>query len=94
MTVRLEAPLGELVQKLADNDDRSIGYVLRQLILEAMQARKLLPGKKAKLVTGKKKQRSQEYEAIDVPEDVDVVIDGQAIEGKGVLFVPKAQKRK
>jgi hypothetical protein len=43
MTVRLETPLGELVQKLADDDDRSIGYVLRMLVVEALQARKLLP---------------------------------------------------
>ena len=43
MTVRLEAPLGEIVQKLAKKDDRSIGYVLRMLIVEALQARKLLP---------------------------------------------------
>jgi hypothetical protein len=46
MTVRLEAPLGELVQKLAKEDDRSIGYVLRMLIVEALQARKHLPRKK------------------------------------------------
>ena len=46
MTVRLEAPLGEAVQKIAKDDDRSIGYVLRQLIVEALQARKRLPGKK------------------------------------------------
>ena len=43
MTVRLEAPLGEAVQKLAADDDRSIGYVLRMLIIEALQTRKLLP---------------------------------------------------
>jgi len=48
MTVRLEAPLGEAVQKLANDDDRSIGYVLRQLIIEALQARKLRPPKKVK----------------------------------------------
>jgi hypothetical protein len=46
MTVRLEAPLGELIQKIAKDDDRSIGYVLRQLIIEALQAKKLLPGKR------------------------------------------------
>jgi predicted transcriptional regulator len=45
MTVRLEAPLGETVQKLAKNDDRSIGYILRMLIIEALQARRLLPKK-------------------------------------------------
>jgi hypothetical protein len=43
MTVRLEAPLGEAVQQLAADDDRSIGYVLRMLVIEALQARKLLP---------------------------------------------------
>jgi predicted transcriptional regulator len=48
MTVRLEAPLGELLQKLAKEDDRSIGYVLRQLIVEALQARKRLPATRAK----------------------------------------------
>ena len=42
MTVRLEAPLGETVQKLAKEDDRSIGYVLRMLIIEALQVRKLV----------------------------------------------------
>lgn len=43
MTVRLEGPLGEIVQKLADDDDRSIGYMLRLLVVEALEARKLLP---------------------------------------------------
>jgi hypothetical protein len=43
MTVRLEAPLGTVVQQLAKNDDRSIGYVLRMLVVEALQARKLVP---------------------------------------------------
>ena len=43
MTVRLEGPLGGIVQKIAQDDDRSIGYVLRQLIVEALQARKLVP---------------------------------------------------
>jgi len=43
MTVRLEAPLGEIVQKLATDDDRSLGYILRMLIVEALQARILLP---------------------------------------------------
>ena len=46
MTVRLEAPLGELVQKLSKDDDRSIGYVLRMLIIEALQARKMVPKSK------------------------------------------------
>ena len=41
MTVRLETTLGEVVIKLASEDDRSIGYVLRQLILEALEARKI-----------------------------------------------------
>ena len=45
MTVRLEGPFGEAVQKLAKDDDRSIGYVLRMLIIEALQARKLVPKK-------------------------------------------------
>jgi len=43
MTVRLEAPLGEIVQKIAKDDDRSIGYVLRMLVVEALRARKSLP---------------------------------------------------
>ena len=43
MTVRLEGPLGDVVQKLAKDDDRSLGYVLRMLIVEALQMRKLLP---------------------------------------------------
>ena len=45
MTVRLEGPVGDVVQKIAKDDDRSIGYVLRMLIIEALQARKLLPKK-------------------------------------------------
>ena len=45
MTVRLESLLGEAVEKLAKSDDRSIGYTLRMLILEALQARKLVPKK-------------------------------------------------
>jgi len=43
MTVRLEGHLGDIVQKLSKDDDRSIGYVLRMLVVEALQARKLLP---------------------------------------------------
>jgi hypothetical protein len=43
MTVRLEEPVGAAVQKLAIDDDRSIGYVLRMLIIEALTARKALP---------------------------------------------------
>ena len=43
MTVRLEGPLGDVVQKLAKDDDRNLGYVLRMLIVEALQMRKLLP---------------------------------------------------
>ncbi|MDR1789645.1 MAG: hypothetical protein LBR12_04805 [Opitutaceae bacterium] len=43
MTVRLEESLGEVVQQLAEEDDRSIGYVLRLLLIEALQARGRLP---------------------------------------------------
>jgi len=43
MTVRLEASLGEIVQKIAKDDDRSIGCVLRMLVIEALRARKSLP---------------------------------------------------
>jgi len=43
MTVRLEAPLGEVIQQLARRGDRSIGYVLRMLMIEALQARKICP---------------------------------------------------
>ncbi|MEI9966950.1 MAG: hypothetical protein WDN67_05015 [Candidatus Moraniibacteriota bacterium] len=38
--------MGELVQKLAKDDDRSIGYVLRELIVEALRTRRLLPKEK------------------------------------------------
>ena len=43
MTVRLEGPVGDAVQKIAKDDDRSIGYVLRMLVIEALRARKVLP---------------------------------------------------
>lgn len=45
-TVRVESEIAEVVQKLADDDERTISFVLRKLLLEALQSRKLLKKKK------------------------------------------------
>jgi len=43
LTVRIDTDTNEAIQALARADDRSIAWVARRLIIEALKARKLLP---------------------------------------------------
>ncbi|WP_281559968.1 hypothetical protein [Thalassomonas sp. RHCl1] len=43
ITVRLDTETGETIHALAQADDRSVAWVARTLITEALTARKLLP---------------------------------------------------
>ena len=45
-TVRVESQVANIIQKLADEDERTISFVLRKLIVEALEARKLIKPKK------------------------------------------------
>ena len=42
LTVRLDSETGEAIRVLAQADDRSVAWVARKLITEALQARRLL----------------------------------------------------
>jgi len=42
VTVRLEQEIAEIIKNMAEEDDRSISYVIRKLIIEALTARKLM----------------------------------------------------
>ena len=44
-TVRVESQVAIIIKKLADEDERTISFVLRKLIVEALEARKLLKKK-------------------------------------------------
>jgi len=43
MTVRLESEIASIIEKMAKEDERSISYILRMLLVEALKQRKLLP---------------------------------------------------
>jgi len=43
ITVRIDTDTSEAIQALARADDRSIAWVARKLLTEALKARKLLP---------------------------------------------------
>jgi len=43
ITVRIDSDTGEAIKSLARADDRSVAWVARKLMVEALQARKLLP---------------------------------------------------
>lgn len=45
-TVRVESQVADIIQKLADEDERTISFVVRKLIVEALEARKLIKPKK------------------------------------------------
>ncbi len=47
-TVRVESQIATVIQKLADEDERTISFVLRKLIVEALEARKLIKPKRKK----------------------------------------------
>lgn len=43
MTVRLESEVAIIIEKMAKEDERSISYIIRMLLVEALKQRKLLP---------------------------------------------------
>ena len=52
LTVRLDSETGEAIRVLAQADDRSVAWVARKLITEALEARKLVAAQ------GDKQQRT------------------------------------
>lgn len=46
LTVRVDPEIKEIISSIAEKDDRTIAWVTRSLISEALQARKLLKPKK------------------------------------------------
>ena len=42
LTVRLDTEVGEAIHALAREDDRSVAWIARKLLTEALQARNLL----------------------------------------------------
>lgn len=45
-TVRVEVEVSGIIERLAKEDERTISFVLRKLIMEALEARKLIKRKK------------------------------------------------
>lgn len=45
-TVRVEVEVSDIIERLAKEDERTISFVLRKLIVEALEARKLIKRKK------------------------------------------------
>lgn len=45
ITVRLPSEIKDVVQSLADSDERTIGWMVRKLLTEALEARDLLKAK-------------------------------------------------
>ena len=43
LTVRVESDMKTVIQGLAQEDDRTVAWILRKLITEALEARKLWP---------------------------------------------------
>lgn len=46
LSVRVDSEIDEIIRSLAQKDDRTVGWVTRKLITEALEARKLLSPKK------------------------------------------------
>lgn len=46
VSVRIDEETERIVKTLADRDDRTMGYVIRQLVDEALKARGLIKAKK------------------------------------------------
>ncbi|WP_193744971.1 hypothetical protein [Marinimicrobium sp. LS-A18] len=42
ITVRVEAEVSQVIQRLAEEDDRTVAWMTRKLILEALEKRGLL----------------------------------------------------
>ena len=45
ITVRVDSEVDEIIRALAQKDDRTVAWVARKLIIEALEARKLLKAK-------------------------------------------------
>lgn len=45
ITVRVDSETDDIIRSLAQKDDRTVAWVTRQLITEALEARKLLKSK-------------------------------------------------
>ncbi len=48
LSVRVEPDIDVLLRTLAKKDDRTVAWIVRKLIIEALEARKLLKTKPAK----------------------------------------------
>ena len=42
VTIRVPSELKSIIQKLAEDDDRTVGWMTRKLIIEAMESRNVL----------------------------------------------------
>lgn len=45
LSVRVEPDIEEILRKLAEKDDRTVAWVIRNLLIEALEGRKLLKSK-------------------------------------------------
>ena len=45
ITVRLPSEIKDVIQSLADSDERTVGWMVRKLLTEALEARDLLKAK-------------------------------------------------
>lgn len=46
ITARITSEMKEIIQSLADNDERTVAWMVRKLLIEALTARGLLETKK------------------------------------------------
>jgi predicted transcriptional regulator len=48
LSVRVDSDIDDILRTLAKKDDRTVAWIVRKLIIEALEARKLLKTKPAK----------------------------------------------
>ena len=48
LSVRVEPDIDEILRNLAKKDDRTVAWIVRKLLIEALEARRLLKTKPAK----------------------------------------------
>ena len=48
LSVRVDSDIDDILRSLAKKDDRTVAWIVRKLIIEALEARKLLKTKPAK----------------------------------------------
>ena len=48
LSVRVEPDIDEILRNLAKKDDRTVAWIVRKLLIEALEARRLLKVKPAK----------------------------------------------